>query len=513
MFNNKYTSLIQDFESEARSQEAQISRHIDLSSSFIDLLTIYGNNYFKQAQSNDSMLYSYLKYNSNLNTYNLDAIVGTEFQKTNGNLTGIGQIPESGPYRDEINLALQYNEYYNSLYNKLPDVGWLYYTSENNFINMYPWVSSNEFKFTEQLKNTEFYSYVTAPQNPSRKALWTPVYLDQADKGLMVSLSSPIFNQDIFMGVVSLDLTNTQLSDMIASKYEIYLIDDTDSIIATSINLKFDKEIIKLDTLLNDSGSNLDKLKHADINKILRLNNYYIYSVNFSNAPWKMFFRVPVRSIVCQSITYIFPLLFMCILLFYTVIEIEKRQRVETLLTNSLKELQSYQEMLENAAKFDFLTSTYNRRGLKEAFDKTASANASKKIAISFIIGDIDHFKEFNDTFGHAAGDKVLIEIANIMKKNKADGDVVCRWGGEEFLIMLINKTIDEAMLEAENIRKEIEAAVIPWDDSKELRVTMTFGVAEYDYSESYENSISKADSALYIGKLNGRNQVITHRN
>jgi len=504
--------LIQDFESEAKSKEVQINRHIDLSSSFIDLLTIYGNNYFTQKEHNDTELYSHLKYDPNTNTYNLDAIGDTEYQDTKGNLTGIGQIPENGLYRDEINLALQYNEYYNSLYNKLPDVGWLYYTSENNFINMYPWVSSNKFKFTEGLKSTEFYSYVTAPRNPSRKALWTPVYLDMAGKGLMVSLSSPIYNQDTFMGVVSLDLTNSRLSAMIASKHEIYLIDETDSIIATSMNLKFDKEVIKLTTLLNDSGSDFDKLKHADLNKIQRLDKYYIYSANFNNAPWKMFFLVPVGSIIYQSVLFTLPILLTCILLLLTFFETENRKKAETLLINSLEELQSYHKLLENAAKFDFLTSTYNRRGLKESIDKTVAANTTRNIPVSFIIGDIDHFKEFNDTFGHAAGDKVLIEIANIMKKNKADSDVVCRWGGEEFLIMLINKTIDEATLEAENIRKEIEDVVILWDDSKELRVTMTFGVAQYDHNESYENSISKADSALYIGKLNGRNQVITHR-
>jgi len=377
---------------------------------------------------------------------------------------------------------------------------------------MYPWISSNDFKFTDELKNTEFYSYVTPLKNPSRKALWTPVYLDQAGKGLMVSLSGPIYDNDTFMGVVSLDLTNAQLSEMITSKYEIYLIDDTDSIIATSVNVTFDKEVIKLNMLLNDLGSDIDKLKQAEINKIQRLGEYYIYSVNFSNAPWKMFFRVSVRSIVYQSVIYILPLLFMCILLFYTVFEIEKRQRVEKLLTNSLEELRSYHGMLENAAKFDFLTSTYNRRGLKETFDNTVDTNTATKIPVSFILGDIDHFKEFNDNYGHAAGDKVLIEIANLMKTLKREGDIVCRWGGEEFIIMLLNKTIDEATVIAEEIRREIEAIVIPWDDSQELRVTMTFGVAEYDYAESYENSISKADSALYVGKLQGRNQVISYR-
>ncbi len=508
---NKYDSLISDFESEAKAKEAMINRHIDLSNSFIDSLAIYGNNYFKQKEHIDSELYNYLEYDSTSNTYNLDAIAGTEYQNNVGSLTGQGPIQESGLYRDEINLALGYNQYFNSLYKLMPDVAWLYYTSENNFINIYPWISSKDFSYTDELQKTEFYTYVTPQNNPLRKALWTPVYLDQAGKGLMVSLSSPIYSYNTFMGVISLDLTNVMLSEMIASKYEIYLIDSTDSIIATSRNIKFDKEVIKLNALLDASQDEMNQLKEAE-NKILRLKDYYIYSFDFNNAPWKMYLRVSVWSIIYQSILFTLPLLLICIFLLFTIFEIEKRKRAEAQLTNSLEELQSYQTLLENAAKFDFLTSTYNRRGFKQAFDKTVTANTADKTPISFILGDIDHFKDFNDTYGHAAGDKVLIEIATLMKSNNSDDDLVCRWGGEEFLIMLYNKTYEEAKFFAEDIRRQIEAVVIPWDNSKVLKVTMTFGVTEYDYDGSYETSISEADSALYIGKFKGRNQVIIYQ-
>ncbi len=85
---------------------------------------------------------------------------------------------------------------------------------------------------------------------------------------------------------------------------------------------------------------------------------------------------------------------------------------------------------------------------------------------------------------------------------------MVCRWGGEEFIIMLLNRDCTEAKDLAEQFRKEIENIVINWQGD-ELKVTMTFGVTEYDYNDSMETCILKADQALYIGKKNGRNWVV----
>jgi len=508
-FFNQYSSLIEDIETTAKSKEAQINRQIDLSKGFIDLITIYGNDYLKHNVAKDAELYRYLKYNTASNSYNLDAIEGTNYQQIAGNLTGIGKMPESGIYREEINLALHLNQNFSSIYNKMPDVAWLYYTSENNFINIYPWTKSKDFSFKEDLKAEKFYTYVTPENDPLRESVWTPVYLDHAGKGLMVTLSSPIYNANTFMGVVSLDFTNKQLSEIIKSNYEAYIIDDTDSVMATSTDMKFDKDVIKFDSVLNTTSDNVKKIKEINSNQIKRLGDYYIYAVAFDNAPWKMYVRVPVSSVVGKAALYSLPILIICSLLIFTFIEVEKRKKTEVQLKKSLYELTSYQKKLEDAAKYDFLTATVNRRGLIDIFNNNIERETNNPVF--FIMGDIDHFKKFNDIYGHAAGDKVLMEIARIMQRNIRNNDVVCRWGGEEFIIMLLDRKYDEALLIAENIRKEIESTVIPWDNSQELKATMTFGVAEHDYGDSIESSISKADAAMYIGKGKGRNQVVDY--
>lgn len=507
-FSNQYFSLTKDIAITAKEKEAQIKRHIDLSKGFIDLITIYANDYLEHGVDKDAELYSYLKYDPVSDSYNLDAIAGTNYQQKAGNITGLGSIPQTGMARAEINLALHLNRNFNSAYNKLPDVAWLYYTSKNNFINIYPWTSSKDFFFDVGEKQEKFFTYVLPEKDPLRESVWTPVYLDHAGKGLMVTLSSPIYNKDTFMGAVSLDLTNDRLSEIVRSDYEIYIIDETDSVMAASMDIGFDKDVIKLAELLKSNPSETEKLKELKNNEIVKLGRYYIYVVSFNNAPWTMYLRVPVGYVVGKSLLYTLPILIICLLLLFTFNEVEKRQKTEVQLKKSLDELTSYQTKLEDAAKYDFLTSTVNRRGLIDIFNKLDNESKNQ---IFFIMGDIDHFKKFNDTYGHAAGDRVLTEMAAIMQRSVGKDDVVCRWGGEEFIIMLLKRKSDEAMLIAESIRKEIETTVIHWDNSRELRATMTFGVAEHEYGDAIESSISKADAAMYIGKSKGRNQVVDY--
>lgn len=511
-FNSKYASLIYQFEGNAKSKEALVSQYTELSDNFIDFMRMYGNAYFRQGKASDSNLLAYLHANPSLNTYNLDAIGGTKLQEVVGNLSGIGRIPEAGIDRDEMNLAFQYNQFFNDFYRRLPDLAQVYYISENNFANIYPWVSSEEFAYTEDLKTEEFYQNAIPQNDPLRKPSWSSVYMDHIGKGLVVTLSSPIYDKDSFKGVVSLNFSNVRLSELIDSQYESYLIDNTESVIATSHKNKIGPEVTSLKALLSNSQLEVSQMENLNKNTVQRLGLYYVYAVDFQKAPWRMFFIVPVVLIVFQSALYTLPVLMMCILFYLTFLQVEKRKRTEVLLRNSLREIRAYQNLLENAAHYDFLTNTFNRRGLKESFTKITAQNEPNRTSISFLLGDVDHFKQFNDTFGHAAGDKVLIEISKLIKESIEENDVLCRWGGEEFLIMLVNRTYEQALNVAEEIRRKIEALVISWENGEELKTRITFGVAEHDYKGDINATIKKADYALYIAKEKGRNQVSGYR-
>ena len=128
---------------------------------------------------------------------------------------------------------------------------------------------------------------------------------------------------------------------------------------------------------------------------------------------------------------------------------------------------------------------------------------------LSLIMADIDHFKVLNDTYGHQAGDMVLINVARIMKDSIRHIDVASRYGGEEFAIILPGTEIHESLIVAERIRQHIEKSYVSYDGN-ELRATISIGVTEYDpeLDKTKNTFIERADKAMYISKRNGRNLV-----
>ncbi len=158
---------------------------------------------------------------------------------------------------------------------------------------------------------------------------------------------------------------------------------------------------------------------------------------------------------------------------------------------------------LTKEASVDYLTGLKNRRyARKYVLDKTNRKNDF------IVICDIDFFKKVNDTYGHVCGDYVLKEIAKILKHAFRTSDLVCRWGGEEFLIY-INKTEASVIEERlEQVRLTIEEKVFSYDE-KNFNVTMTFGYSEIDENIEIEDNLKNADDALYYGKKNGRNKVV----
>ncbi len=127
---------------------------------------------------------------------------------------------------------------------------------------------------------------------------------------------------------------------------------------------------------------------------------------------------------------------------------------------------------------------------------------------LSVMMFDIDYFKKVNDTYGHEAGDIVLIKVAQIIKNSTRSSDIAARYGGEEFVLMLSNSEVNQAKDIAERIRKEVENTVITHDGRK-INVTISIGIAGYKFDwESETNLVKRADKALYESKQNGRNQV-----
>lgn len=193
----------------------------------------------------------------------------------------------------------------------------------------------------------------------------------------------------------------------------------------------------------------------------------------------------------------------------------EKFNDIQTHMTNEVKkanatisELTKQIKTLEETSNIDALTKVFNRRALTSYLDEICS---QENITYEFhlLILDIDDFKIINDTYGHIAGDKILIFIANILKKTLRDGDKIFRYGGEEFIIVLNRidslhcKKITHRLLELIRGNKLIYKG-------QNINVTMSIGTTIYAHGDTPDTLVARADEALYRAKHNGKNQIHT---
>ncbi|MCM1102483.1 MAG: GGDEF domain-containing protein [Clostridium sp.] len=202
-----------------------------------------------------------------------------------------------------------------------------------------------------------------------------------------------------------------------------------------------------------------------------------------------------------------FPVLFMAntFVVFFLMAVVSFNFIIE--MQDSTNALMTQNEDLGHEANVDPLTGLLNRRGMEVHLQETMNRAKVKGTLFSVIIGDIDNFKRINDTYSHECGDRALIHVADIMKNAIRQGDAVCRWGGEEFLI-LVQGNGEIARMIGERIRQTIENHSFMYKED-EIKFTMTFGASAYVPGFAMATIIKQADDKLYEGKTSGKNKVV----
>lgn len=410
------------------------------------------------------------------------------------NLTGHGGLSKSKKvlYDMEMSLALFEQFKIANKFNK--DFEWIYYISKYNFLTMYPYIPSSKYIWHYENALKDVWQYALQKNNPEKKLFFTPLYLDGAGKGLMVTIGKPVYQNETFRGTLNIDVTVKALSQFLnrhnLQKGTYVLVNKKNQIIASSNLDEFNtKKIFTFKGLVpHKVYEGFDTLKHHITS------DYYMNVFHLKIAPWKLYYYNSKFFIYKQALIYIFFIVLIIGLLLK--------------LKQLMRQLNNSNRKFKELASLDAMTKLYNRYSFSEISSQIFKKSKKNNLDFSLMIIDIDKFKTINDTYGHLVGDIVITHIAKLLKNTLRKDDIICRYGGEEFMVLLPETSIINSKEIAEKIRKKIESSEVNIGQDRVLFYTASFGVSCFDGDKTIVDVISKADKALYDAKRMGRNRV-----
>jgi len=255
---------------------------------------------------------------------------------------------------------------------------------------------------------------------------------------------------------------------------------------------EFNTKFTNVEDIFIDEKDNIDKTIVSDYENVDRLSfgKLFFNEINNTNDAKKI---VSIKD--KDSLTRLFYLNISCI-------EEDKNQFLINL--TDITKMGEEKIVIEQKAYIDGLTNIFNRHKFDELFLNELERVKRYTFPMSIAILDIDHFKQFNDNHGHLIGDEVLVMMASNLGDKLRKTDVYARWGGEEFVILFIETKLEDAVISANNIRKNIEQL----EHKRAGKITVSFGVTQYQKNDTLESLFKRCDDALYKAKENGRNRV-----
>ncbi|QKF82644.1 sensor domain-containing diguanylate cyclase [Halarcobacter ebronensis] len=411
--------------------------------------------------------YINLQYNKEKDIYTITNIKGIEGESS---LCGIGN-PKTFKQEsiNEINSSLYLKPIFLAAKDVIFDLKRVYYKSLNEFVFIYPDFTFQNSKTLKKLYECKEWKKSIEKMQTNNNFILTDLIKDRLADGYIITLMIPIKNKNRIKGAVGIDIELNTFNDFISAlnlKGETYIINDKNRVIASK-NKNF------LNSTLDTS--NKDFIKYQILENQLSLvhiiDNFELFKNAFLNSIGK--------------ILILFLLISILIILIY-------------LRILSLK--------LQHLANTDSLTNLLNRRAIESAINKQIEISRRYKQPLSFLLIDIDHFKKFNDSYGHDIGDEVLVKISNLFRYLIRSCDIVGRIGGEEFLISLANTNLDEAYILAERIRKLVNEITI---DNINMNITVSIGCTTLNKNDTYKTIFKRVDTLMYEAKKGGRDNTI----
>lgn len=404
---------------------------------------------------------------------------------------------------EEIKSQSTLNPFLN-LNNEDPDISQVYIGLDTGeFITGGEWIPPESYD-----PRTRIWYQEAITQND---IIVSSIYIDKETGNQLVTISSPLFIKGQFVGVIASDVFLTNINDQLtgllnrSSSYAFILDEDGEIIAHTS-----DQSLIREN--IQDVGTQ----KMIDFFREVKQSGYSIrmeyeflgkdvlgVTRKLENIDWYLGVAMETEDIKYyfnrESRSWLFYNGMTIIVMIVSIIYIAYIRR----------DLVKQNVILSNDNNIDFLTGLYNKRFFTEWMDHIWEEAKDHK-EISLLMLDIDRFKEYNDYYGHLKGDEVLKRVSKIIKENTRDSDVVARFGGEEFAIILSNVSFSNARMVAKKITEAIYDANIPHKASKRGRLTISAGVSSIIPTDKdrIRSFIKRVDDYLYQAKKAGRNEV-----
>lgn len=461
---------------------ASIDHELQMRRNTLHNMKVLAEQYLAERSPLAWSAHPYLQPESRYAGYSLRLPPGFNFEQL-GNVTGLGPLPaDDSQTMREIQMALALTPLFRSLIERDPDTPWVYYTSAQRFLYLYPRVESSDFFVSQQTFSMPFYLQAHPAYNPSGELIWTPVYQDQAGKGWMVTMSVPVQDRGRFRGAISVDIATSRL---------VWLLERV-PIPHTALHL------LQADgqKLASSGGPPPAVIPQNWPQYTLQARGQRLQAVFPLQANhWFLVLDSDAGALQQAALRQALPLALLAFFL-----------TASLLLVLGLLRSQSRVEALST---HDWLTGVWNRRAFDEQLQAALSLLKREGSSLALILFDVDDFKHYNDTQGHPAGDKALQDIAQAVQQvaQRAD-DRVYRLGGEEFAVLASLPDAERLQVFMEHIGSAVREQRIEHPGSQLGLLTISLGgvLLQHGSHTTAADAYRQADKALYQAKDSGKN-------
>lgn len=494
---------------ELEQASSHVGEYLDIVGEFATYISVLGEQYFSVEDIVIEDKFSDLEF-SEYGTFDS----GKEISKNNRRFFGKGDeqtIKDNIFYYDIIYIFDSFFEDFCDAFGGAISVT---YYSKHDFMYVY---SKKGSDYLDQLEyNTQKYMYqeILDGMTVDSKVTWQEGHDYTNNDEKIIVITSPVINDNEIEGIISISYSLEEVNGILATNFYNTYIFDSQGVIVASSNEEFSNNKKKFN--IKDKELFGEKKGSEIINTGFKtvpdgyygLNDKYYKFSDLTCKDFVLFLYIPRFTYISSILVSLIVTLFIMKIAFLLNDAYEKRSEISLEYRNKYNELTALKSELEKAATIDFLTKLYNRRYMMQRINEEREKN--KNGTFSLLMMDIDHFKSVNDTYGHKAGDAVLVNVSKAILSSVRKTDLVARWGGEEMLVLLANTKEDNCEIVCEKIRKKVESTVSKVEDKK-INVTISIGSSQIEPESSFETVLMEADEALYNAKTTGRNKVVLY--